>query len=105
MPRINELDDYDECLGVYGDSAKYCYVKSIIKPPDYSSDLYKFIMEFSWNEKQHYRHDKLARGICLNKCLKLIESLEDTADKFYEASFGKIDGKVRYKKISSLNSI
>lgn len=94
MPKLNELDDYDACMGVYGDNAKYCYVKSIIRPPDYSSTLYNFIVEFSSLKKQHYRHDKLTRGICVNKCAKLIATLNDTAEKYYEPPFGKFDPKV-----------
>lgn len=104
MPRLNELDNYDECMGVFRESAKYCYVKSIIKPPDYSSDLYNFIVEFSSRTKQHYRHDKLARGICVNKCVKLLESLNDTAESYYEPPFGVIDPKVRHKMVIFLQS-
>jgi hypothetical protein len=96
MPRLNELDDYDACMGVYRENAKYCYVKSIIKPPDYSSALYNFIVEFSSrSKKQHYRHDKLARGVCVNKCAKLMVALNDTTESYYQPPFSVIDSKVR----------
>ena len=98
MPRLNELDDYDECMGVYQEKAKYCYVKSIIKPPDYSSELYNFIVEFSSRSKQHYRHDKLARGICVNKCENLVKSMKDSVENFYQRPFGEVDSKVRGKE-------
>lgn len=87
MPKLNKFDDYDECMVTYGDEAKYCYVKSIIKPPNYQSSIYEFIRKFSSHVKQHYRHDKLTRGICLNKCAELISSMnETTSHSHYEPS-------------------
>jgi hypothetical protein len=93
MPKLNLLDDYDECMDVYKYEAKYCYVKSIIKPPVHSSPVFDFIKEFSSNAKQHYRHDKLVRGICLNKCAKLITTLNNSIDQYYQPPFGILDSK------------
>ena len=96
MPKLNELDDYDACLGIFKAKAKYCYVKSIVKPPNHKSELYNFIRKFSARTKQNYRHDKLARGICLNKCAKIISSLNESAENYYETSFGDVNDKVKF---------
>lgn len=94
MPHLNEFDDYDECMDVYKTEAKYCYVKSIIKP-DYESALYLNIAEFSSKKKQHFRHDKLSRGICLNKCMKFIEELgQSSAEYYFEPKFDGVGSKV-----------
>lgn len=94
MPRLNLLDDYDECIEIYRDEAKYCYVKSIIKSPDYQSKVYNFIQKFSSNKKQHFRHDLLTRGVCLNKCEKLISALNNSIN-LYEPIFEFSDTTVR----------
>lgn len=94
MPKLNLLDDYDECMDSYKDDAKYCYVKSIIKPPAHPSVVFDYIKEFSSNVKQHYRHDKLVRGICLNKCAKLVKSLNISIDHYYQPPFGTLEPKV-----------
>lgn len=92
MPELNKFDDYESCLETYREEAKYCYVKTAIQP-DASSELYKFIMEFSSLKKQHFRHDKLTRGVCINTCLDLIRELGASADDFYVSEF-KLDYKV-----------
>lgn len=103
MPKLNRFDDYDECMDTYRDEAKYCYVKSVIKAPDYPSKVFNFIQKFSSNVKQHYRHDMLTRGICLNKCAKLISSLaNDSIDLHYEPFFELNNTKVRFAKSINL---
>lgn len=104
MPKINQLDDYDECMDTYMDEAKYCFVKSIIKPPDYPSKVYDFIIEFSSNKKQHFRHDKLARGICLNKCSKLISTLNNSINIYYQPLFNHNESKVRFGCLNHCDS-
>lgn len=104
MPKINQLDDYDECMDTYMNEAKYCFVKSIIKPPDYPSKVYDFIIEFSSNKKQHFRHDKLARGICLNKCSKLISTLNNSINIYYQPLFNHNESKVRFGCLNHCNS-
>jgi len=93
MPQLNEFDDYEECMDVYQKEGKYCFVKSVIKP-DTNSQTYSFIREFSSRKKQHFRHDRLTRGICLNKCMELIESLDIEAAYHYEADFQNIGTNV-----------
>lgn len=86
MPPLNRFDDYEACMRVFKDEAKYCYVRTAIKPNS-SSELYNFIWEFSNMKKQHFRHDKLSRGICINKCKELIEALGISAEEFYVPEF------------------
>lgn len=98
MPPLNKFDDYDACMEVHQEKAKYCYVRTAIKP-DLSSELYNFISEFSSKKKQHFRHDKLTRGICVNSCQKMLDNLEalaaGEADSFYLPPF-ELDYKVSF---------
>lgn len=114
MPTLNKFDNYDACIDVYKEKARYCIVRTAIKP-DSSSNLYNFIIEFSSRKKQHFRHgkrfetlnlrkdvadhfrsvaslsDKLLRGVCLNTCQKLLTQLDELqsgeAAKFYVPPF------------------
>ncbi|KAL7030734.1 hypothetical protein ACKWTF_006765 [Chironomus riparius] len=76
MPNMYKYDDYNECLGIFNDEAVYCIANVKIQHNS-SSELNNFIVEYSSNHKQHYRHDKLKRGLCVNYCLKLIGNLSD----------------------------
>lgn len=93
MPELNKFEDYESCLETYESEARYCYVRTAIKP-DTSSELYNFIKSFSDKKKQHFRHDKLTRGVCINTCKNLISELGTSADDFYLPEF-KLDYKVR----------
>ena len=87
MPELNKFENYDACMGTFGREAKFCYVKTALKP-DKSSKLFNFIEEFSSNKKQHFRHDKLARGICINTCRKIIDDLgQPAAEKYFVEKF------------------
>jgi hypothetical protein len=87
MPALFEFDDFDKCLAVSQEtSPAFCVVNSFIKPNN-SSDLYKFIHEFSLKEKQHFRHDKLQRGICLKDCMEILEKLGNSSEEFYVEKF------------------
>lgn len=86
MPQLNKFDDFDACMGTFGDNAKYCYVRTALKP-DPSSELYNFIAEFSNMKKQHFRHDKLTRGVCINSCQILINALRSSAADYFIAPF------------------
>jgi hypothetical protein len=89
MPQLNKFDDFDACMQVFDDKARFCYVRTAIKP-DPSSELYNFIWEFSKKKKQHFRHDKLTRGICINTCTQSLDKLGPLADEFYVEKF-KLD--------------
>lgn len=86
MPELNKFDGYDACMDVFQDEAIYCYVKSALKP-DPTSELYNFIEQFSSKKKQHFRHDKLTRGICINNCQKLINEMGRRGDNYYTPKF------------------
>ncbi|CAO1317393.1 unnamed protein product [Diamesa serratosioi] len=85
MPDLYELDDYEKCLGLQisseSNGALYCLVNTQMKS-DNSSELYNYIHDFSMKTKQHFRHDKLQRGICINKCKMIVELLGAQADKY-----------------------
>lgn len=94
MPKLDKFDDYNECFGIFQEEAKYCFVRTYIKP-NLSSDLYKFIAEFSSNQKQHLRHDKLSRGICLNRCVKTIQRMGEQSNKYFVPLFEVENGPLR----------
>lgn len=95
MPPLNKFEDFDACLQVYGDDAKFCYVRTAIKPNP-SSQLYEFMIKFSSNQKQHFRHDKLTRGVCINTCQELLAVLGSSGDEFFVPEF-KLDYQVMTK--------
>lgn len=95
MPKLSDFDEYDECMDLHKSEAKYCYVKSLIKP-DYDSLVYRNIEEYSSRRKQHFRHDRLTRGICLNRCMEFINSLDkETAEDYYQPLFDEAGATVR----------
>lgn len=97
MPNLYEFDDYEKCLrGENSAKDLYCVVNSYIKP-DNGSDLYNLIANFSSNRKQHLRHDKLQRGLCLSTCKKLVESLGNKSQSYFVEKF-PMDSKVRYNR-------
>lgn len=95
MPNIYKFDDFDNCLGSFGEKAVYCIANSFIKS-DRDSELNESIKSFSSKTNQHLRHDKLQRGICLNPCKKLVESLGDESRKYFVDEF-PMDSKVKVK--------
>ena len=92
MPTLNRFDDYHKCMGTYGENALYCVADTFIKP-DSSSELYKFIKEYSRDTKKHFRHDNLVRGLCVNSCEKIVNKLGSKADEYYVEKF-PIDSNV-----------
>lgn len=86
MPMLYRFDDYEQCMGFYEDEALYCVVNAFIKP-DPSSDVYKFIQEFSSNQKQHFRHDKLHRGLCVNSCERILQKMGKNAENYFVKKF------------------
>lgn len=86
MPNLNKFESYNECLGTYYEEAKFCFVKTYIKP-DETSVLYNYIRNFSSMGKQHFRHDKLFRGICINKCKEIIDKMGNHSDKYFVPEF------------------
>lgn len=93
MPKIFRFDDYEQCMGIYDSEALYCVVNTYINP-DENSKLYNFIKEFSSNRKQHFRHDKLQRGLCVNRCKSVIDEVEKISHDYLVAKF-PMDSEVR----------
>lgn len=96
---IYRFDDYEQCMGNYESEALYCVVNSYIKP-DPQSELYKFIMDFSKNKKQHFRHDKLQRGLCVNTCQRLIQKMGRNSNRYLVKKF-PMDSKVSGNAVNS----
>lgn len=82
MPKLYRFDDYEQCMGIYENEALYCVVNSYIKP-DSNSEIYKIVEEFSSNRKQHLRHNKLQRGLCVNSCKKIVENSQNQGRKYF----------------------
>lgn len=92
MPSLYKFDDFENCSKTYRDKALYCIVKSYIRP-DESSELYRFIENYSSNLKQRLRHDKLQRGMCINACEEVVHNAENGSHQYYQQKF-PIDSKV-----------
>lgn len=88
MPEMFVFDDFEKCMALSSEenSPNYCIVNSQIKP-DNASSLYKVIDEFSQKEKQHFRHDKIQRGVCVKDCLNLAQNLRDEAENLFTEKF------------------
>lgn len=63
LPALAHFEDFDTC---FESQATYCLAYSYIKP-NTSSELWHYIEEMS-NNKYHYRHDMVKRGVCLKNC-------------------------------------
>ena len=99
MPEIYLYDDYEKCIALTVDRSApvFCVVNTFLKS-DFKSELYNYINEFSKIEKQHARHDKLQRGICVKDCLSLIEKLGENGEKLYVHKF-PMDSKLTFDHI------
>lgn len=85
MPKLNVFDDYNECMGKYGDEALYCLVDTHIKPD--RSELFNLIRHYSKNIKKNFRHDNLVRGLCVNKCREIVERLGSNKTQYFVEKF------------------
>ena len=100
MPKLWQMDDYDECLESPGPGEPpgvYCGLSVVLKPNN-RSELWKLIevlsyssrtflsiqanailllsfQEFSSDYKRHYNHQVLKWGVCIKRCQKAIEKL------------------------------
>lgn len=90
MPSLYNYDDYDGCSALFDDPV-YCIIDIQIKP-ELTSDLYNYITKFSNNYKQHFRHDKLERGLCINLCKQHVEKLESESFE-YQIDSSSINAK------------
>ncbi|XP_055610840.1 nose resistant to fluoxetine protein 6-like [Uranotaenia lowii] len=88
MPKLFAYDDYDECLEAYDTPEPvYCVTRSVIKP-DNSSSLWRLIRDFSADTYRHFRHDHLDRGLCVERCRRLLSELtNETIQQLYVEKF------------------
>ena len=103
MPDLFQFDDYQKCLGKNKQNThpSYCIVNTYVKP-DYTSVLYNYINEFSMRGKQHFRHDKLQRGICMEKCMKIVADLGEEAEDYYIKEF-PMNSKLTFDVVDYIN--
>ncbi|XP_055610780.1 nose resistant to fluoxetine protein 6-like [Uranotaenia lowii] len=87
MPKLFQYDDYDECFAITNvTDPAYCVVRSVIKPNG-DSELWSFIQNFS-SDALHMRHDHLDRGLCVERCQRLVSSLnDDELEQLYVEKF------------------
>lgn len=87
MPPLYLYDDYDRCLDEFPGRATYCLVDSWIVPND-SAPLWSVIEQFSADRKCSFRHDRLQRGLCMNRCHQLLTRFDPrTQMKYFRARF------------------
>lgn len=88
MPRIYAYDDYDECFdSLESNDPVYCVARSVIKP-DNHSELWRFIQDFSSDTYRHFRHDHLDRGLCVERCRRLVSQIDNgTIQQLYTEKF------------------
>ncbi|XP_040153901.1 nose resistant to fluoxetine protein 6-like [Anopheles arabiensis] len=97
MPKLWQMDDYDECLESPGPGEPpgvYCALSVVLKPNN-RSELWKLIEKFSSDYKRHYNHQVLKWGVCIRRCQKAIEKLSPAERNALTVEPFPID--VRYK--------
>uniref|UniRef100_A0A1S4GUV1 Acyl_transf_3 domain-containing protein n=1 Tax=Anopheles gambiae TaxID=7165 RepID=A0A1S4GUV1_ANOGA len=117
MPPLYLYDDYDRCLDEFPGRATYCLVDSWIVPND-SAPLWSVIEQFSADRKRSFRHDRLQRGLCMNRCHQLLTRFDPrTQMKYFRARFepndfqqitfdpntfrGALDWRNRYRRLAN----
>uniref|UniRef100_A0A182YEG2 Acyltransferase 3 domain-containing protein n=1 Tax=Anopheles stephensi TaxID=30069 RepID=A0A182YEG2_ANOST len=112
MPKLWQMDDYDECLQSPGPDEPpgvYCSSTVVLKP-DNRSELWKLIEEFSSDYKRNYNHRVLKRFVCIRKCQKAVERLSPserkalTVEKFpidftYKFDDGVLESAASYQEV------
>lgn len=85
LPTLNLYDNFQECLGLYP-GGDYCVVDTMIKP-DYDSKLYNEIIDYNKDVKKHFRRDMLTRGLCIERCNKIIAEIQAESENFIVEEF------------------
>lgn len=87
MPKLYLMDDFDLCMDQPENLTVYCIVTVIVKP-NQTLPLWEYMDAFSRNRKKHFRHDRLQRAVCVNKCQSLLADLDDeTLETLYQPEF------------------
>uniref|UniRef100_A0A182NJB8 Acyltransferase 3 domain-containing protein n=1 Tax=Anopheles dirus TaxID=7168 RepID=A0A182NJB8_9DIPT len=93
MPPLYLYDDYDRCLEEFPFGATYCLVDSWIVPND-TIPLWSVIEQFSADTKRSFRHDRIQRGLCMNRCRQLMGKFDRrTQMKYYQSRFEPADSR------------
>uniref|UniRef100_A0A182PVM7 Acyltransferase 3 domain-containing protein n=1 Tax=Anopheles epiroticus TaxID=199890 RepID=A0A182PVM7_9DIPT len=93
MPPLYLYDDYDRCLEEFPVRATYCLVDSWIVPNN-SNPLWTVIEQFSTDTKRSFRHDRLQRGLCMNRCHQLLTRFDPrTQMKYFHSRFNATDSQ------------
>lgn len=84
MPKLYNLDSYDDCLLTKEkfSSPVYCIAEVYIEP-NKSNHAWTVIEEKSLAWKTHYRHDHLVFGVCVSRCKKLMRKFDRMTQKEY----------------------
>ncbi|XP_058123495.1 nose resistant to fluoxetine protein 6 [Anopheles ziemanni] len=117
MPPLYLYDDYDRCLEQFPDGATYCLVDSWIAPNE-TVAIWPVIRQFSADDKRSFRHDRLQRGLCMNRCHQLLDKFDRrTQMKYFLSRFepndsqkitfdpntfdGALDWRNRYRRLAN----
>uniref|UniRef100_A0A182FHE2 Acyltransferase 3 domain-containing protein n=1 Tax=Anopheles albimanus TaxID=7167 RepID=A0A182FHE2_ANOAL len=115
MPPLYLYDDYDRCLEKPG--AIYCLVDGWIVP-NASNARWTVIRQFSADTKRSFRHDRLQRGLCMDRCHQLLGRFDHrTQMKYFLGRFepsgdvditfdpntfrGALDWRNRYRRLAN----
>ncbi|XP_050072932.1 uncharacterized protein LOC126561027 [Anopheles maculipalpis] len=75
MPPLFQYDSLTECFAQYPSSV-YCVVKTVLKPKE-DSKIWHAIEKYSKHASYH-DHSLLDRGMCVEACVKLVNSLNSS---------------------------
>ncbi|XP_052873708.1 nose resistant to fluoxetine protein 6-like [Anopheles cruzii] len=117
MPPLYLYDDYDRCLEEFPVRSVYCLVDSWVAPNDTIAG-WSVIRHFSGDTKRSFRHDRLQRGLCMNRCAQLMAKYDRrTQMKYFKARFdhpgahditfdpntfrGALDWRNRYRRLAN----
>lgn len=91
MPKLFQVDPYDECLAeeIKYTTNAYCIVEVYVQP-NQSNDMWRSIEKFSHPWKSRYRHDHLVYGVCINRCHRLLEKIDLTTRKKFHLKIPEI---------------
>ncbi|XP_050072930.1 nose resistant to fluoxetine protein 6-like [Anopheles maculipalpis] len=117
MPSLYLYDDYDRCLEEFPVRATYCLIDGWIVPND-TIPLWSVIEQFSSDTKRSFRHDRIQRGLCMNRCQLLMSKFDRrTQMKYFQPRFvtndsqkitfdpntfrGALDWRNRYRRLAN----
>ncbi|XP_058456880.1 uncharacterized protein LOC131434243 [Malaya genurostris] len=91
MPVLHQYDSFESCMRSKP-LATFCVVKTVVKPNN-QSELWRIMEKYSQHPYQ-YRHSVLSRGICVERCEKLVSDMSVAQRQTYYQR--KFDVKFKY---------